>query len=182
MVIIVSFGDDSTWLTNVGFGGQVACHPVRIDQVDLDPPQDFRTFGYKHRLRPGLTPSSLEVSADDIQRNPHTSGYYLQCTDSKRRWKDLYFFRLKACSEKDHEIYNWCTSPSAPMRNLPIAAIQTEHGRMTYDGEAIKVFECTQAGEKVSELVEVDSLGSEQADQHLNDRFGIKFAQRLANS
>lgn len=30
---------------------------------------------------------------------------------------------------------------------------------MTYTGTAIKVFECTQAGEKVSELVEVDSLG-----------------------
>ncbi len=46
------------------------------------------------------------------------------------------------------------------MRNSPIAAIQSEHGRITYDGKAIKVFECTQAGEKVSELVEVDSLGS----------------------
>lgn len=59
-------------------------------------------------------------------------------------------------------MYNWgcATSPSAPMTNSPIAAIHTtEHGRMTYTGTAIKVFECTQAGEKVSELVEVDSLG-----------------------
>ena len=30
---------------------------------------------------------------------------------------------------------------------------------MTYTETAIKVFECTQASEKVSELVEVDSLG-----------------------
>lgn len=128
--------------------------------------------------------SSLEVSADDIQRNPYTSGYYLQCTDSKRCWKDLYFFHLKACSEKDHEIYNWwcATSPSAPMRILPIAAVQTEHGRMTYNGTAIKVFKCTQAGEKVSELVEVESVGSEQADKQLEERFGIKFPQGLACS
>ena len=57
-------------------------------------------------------------------------------------------------SEKDHEIYNWwcATSPSATMRNSPIAAIQTEHGRITYNGQAIKVFERTQTGQKVSEL------------------------------
>ncbi|DBB05061.1 TPA: hypothetical protein ACH3X3_010328 [Trebouxia sp. C0006] len=179
MVIIVSFGDGSIWLTDVGFGGQLARHPLRIGQIDMDPPQDCRTYGYKHRLRPGLLGSSLEVSAADIQRNPHTSGYYLQCTDSKRCWKDLYFFHLKACSEKDHEIYHWwcATSPSAPMRNLPIAAIQTEHGRITYDGKAIKVFECTQAGEKILE-VEVDSLGSKSADQQLKESLGIEISQK----
>jgi len=45
MVIIVSCGDGSTWLIDVGFGGQVACHPLRIDHIDLDPPQDSRTYG-----------------------------------------------------------------------------------------------------------------------------------------
>ncbi len=68
------------------------------------------------------------------------------------------------------------------MSNSPIAAIQTEHGRITYNGQAIKVFECTQTGEKVSELVEVDSLGSEQADERLKERIGIKFPQGSACS
>ena len=45
MVIIVTFGDGSMWLTDVGFGGQVARRPLRIDQIDLDPPQDCRTYG-----------------------------------------------------------------------------------------------------------------------------------------
>ncbi len=63
------------------------------------------------------------------------------------------------------------------MRNLPIAAIQTEHGRITYDGKAIKVFECTQAGEKISE-VEVDSLGSKSADQQLKESLGIEISQK----
>lgn len=45
MVIIVSFGDGSIWLTDVGFGGQVARRPLRIDQIELDPPQDSRTYG-----------------------------------------------------------------------------------------------------------------------------------------
>ena len=44
--------------------------------------------------------SNLEVSADDIQRIPHTSRYYFQCTDSKRCWKDLYFFHMKAFLKK----------------------------------------------------------------------------------
>lgn len=63
------------------------------------------------------------------------------------------------------------------MRNLPIAAIQTEHGRIAYDGKAIKVFECTQAGEKILE-VEVDSLGSKSADQQLKESFGIEISQK----
>jgi hypothetical protein len=68
------------------------------------------------------------------------------------------------------------------MRNSPIAAIQSEHGRITYDGKAIKVFECTQAGEKVSELVEVDSLGSEQADQQLKEKdLGSSFLKNWPN-
>lgn len=45
MVIIVTFGDGSIWLTDVGFGGQVACHPLHIDQIDMDPPQNCRTYG-----------------------------------------------------------------------------------------------------------------------------------------
>ncbi len=45
MVIIVTFGDGSIWLTDVGFGGQVARHPLRIDQIGLDPIQDCRTYG-----------------------------------------------------------------------------------------------------------------------------------------
>lgn len=44
MVIIVSFGDGSIWLTDVGFGGQLARHPLRIGQIDMDPPQDCRTY------------------------------------------------------------------------------------------------------------------------------------------
>jgi len=128
--------------------------------------------------------SSLQESADDIQRNPHTSGYYLQCTDSKRRWKDLYFFHLKACLEEMHKVYNGCcaTSPSALMRSSHIADIQTEHGTITYNEKAIRVFESMQADEKVSEQVEVDSLGSKQADQQLKEKIGSEFSQGLARS
>lgn len=45
MVIIVTFKDGSKWLTDVGFGGEVPRHPLRIDQLDLDPPKDSRTYG-----------------------------------------------------------------------------------------------------------------------------------------
>ena len=45
MVIIVTFDDGSKWLTDVGFGGQTARHPLRIDQLDADPPKDSRTYG-----------------------------------------------------------------------------------------------------------------------------------------
>jgi hypothetical protein len=68
------------------------------------------------------------------------------------------------------------------MRILHIADIQTEHGTITYNGKAIKVFESMQAGEKVSEQVEVDSLGSKQADQQLKEKTGSEFSQGLARS
>lgn len=45
MVVVVTFADGSTWLTDVGFGGQVPRHPLRIDQLDLDPEKDSRTYG-----------------------------------------------------------------------------------------------------------------------------------------
>ena len=57
MVIIVSFGDGSTWLTDVGFGGQVARHPLRIDQLDLDPLSDG-----KGPVVPPILSSSLSTS------------------------------------------------------------------------------------------------------------------------
>ena len=45
MVIIVTLEDGSKWLTDVGFGGHNARHPLRIDQPDSDPPKDSKTFG-----------------------------------------------------------------------------------------------------------------------------------------
>lgn len=36
MVIIVTTDDGTKWLTDVGLGGQVACHPVRLDEHPLD--------------------------------------------------------------------------------------------------------------------------------------------------
>lgn len=45
MVIIVTLEDGSKWLTDVGFGGQVPRCPLRIDQLDLDPEKDSRTYG-----------------------------------------------------------------------------------------------------------------------------------------
>lgn len=67
--------------------------------------------------------SSLEVSDADIQMNPERAGYYLQCTNSGGDWKDLYFFHMKECFEKDFEIYNWwcATAPQAAMKNMTIA-------------------------------------------------------------
>lgn len=45
MVIIVTLEDGSKWLTDVGFGGQVPRRPLQIDQLDLDPERDSRTYG-----------------------------------------------------------------------------------------------------------------------------------------
>lgn len=45
MVIIVTLEDGSKWLTDVGFGGQVPRRPLRIDQLDLNPQKDSKTFG-----------------------------------------------------------------------------------------------------------------------------------------
>lgn len=33
MVIIMTFGDGSIWLTDVGFGGQGACHPLQMTRL-----------------------------------------------------------------------------------------------------------------------------------------------------
>ena len=48
MVIIVTLEDGSKWLTDVGFGGHNARHPLRIDQPDSDPPKDSKTLGELH--------------------------------------------------------------------------------------------------------------------------------------
>lgn len=45
MVVVVIFDDGSRWLTDVGFGSQVPRRPLRIDQLDLDPQQDSKTYG-----------------------------------------------------------------------------------------------------------------------------------------
>lgn len=129
--------------------------------------------GYRHRLRPGLTHSSLEVSDADTQMNPERAGCYLQCTNSEGHWKDLYFFHVKECFEQDFEIYNWwcATAPQAAMKNMTIAAIQTEHGRITYDGKTVKVFECAAAETKVAETVKLESQG--QTDEELQSKMSI---------
>ncbi|KAL0050580.1 hypothetical protein WJX82_002681 [Trebouxia sp. C0006] len=75
-----------------------ACHITLLGAIEVG--SGAVMTGYRHRLRPGLMGSNLEVSADDIQRIPHTSRYYFQCTDSKRCWKDLYFFHMKAFLKK----------------------------------------------------------------------------------
>ena len=129
---------------------------------------------YRHRVRLGLMHSAAEVTQTDIRTCPQRAGYYLQCTRSQGGRKDLYFFTLKECSQKDYEIYNWwcAAAPHSAMKNMVIGAIQTEKGRVTYDGKSIKVFEYTQAGDKVAEIVEVHS--QKQTDSELHARFGIR--------
>ena len=119
--------------------------------------------------------SSLEVSQADINVDCERAGYYLQCTKAEGGWKDLYFFHLKECFAKDFEIYNWwcATAPQGAMKSLTIAAIQTEHGRITYDGKTVKVFAYTEAGDKVADIVELESQA--QVDEELHIRFGISF-------
>ena len=135
----------------------------------------WQCAGYRHRLRRGLMHSSLEVSEADINMDSERAGYYLQCTKSEGGWKDLYFFHLKECFAKDFEIYNWwcATAPQGAMKNMEIAAVQTEHGRITYDGKAVKVFVCSEAGDKVTDTVKVDS--QEQIDEELETYFGLNF-------
>ena len=133
--------------------------------------------GYCHRLRQGLLGSSLEVSPEVMQQNAHRAGHYLQRTDSQGGWTDLYFFQMQEYSEKDYEIFNWwcATAPQAPMQNMTVAAVQTEHGRITYDGTSLKVFESTEEGDRATEVVELGPLGSEETDKELWTRFGIVF-------
>ena len=57
------------------------------------------------------------------------------------------------------------------MENMTIAAIQTEHGRITYDGKTVKVFEYTEAGEEVTDNVNLESRA--QVDEELKRSFGI---------
>ena len=124
-------------------------------------------------MRPGLLHSALEVTNDELGKHAEQAGYYLQCTNSQGGWKDLYFFTLKECSTKDFEIYNWwcSTAPQGAMNNMIIAAIQTEHGSISYDGKAIKIFQLRETGGKVVEHVELES--QEQTDRELQVRFGI---------
>ena len=133
----------------------------------------WQCAGFRHKLRHGLMHSSLEVSEADM--DTERSGYYLQCTKSEGGWKDLYFFHLKECFAKDFEIYNWwcATAPQGAMKNMAIAAIQTEHGRVTYDGNTVKVFECTEVGDKVTHLVNLDCQS--EVDEELETYFGINF-------
>lgn len=135
--------------------------------------------GYRHRLRKGLVGSSQEAAQDLLQQSPHKAGYYLQCTDSKGGWKYLYFFHLMQCFESDYAIYNWWCSaaPESAMRNMQIAAIQTEHGRVTYDGNSFKVFECSSSGERVTDVQQAGPLGSHDTDATLQKTFGIDFTQ-----
>lgn len=119
--------------------------------------------------------SSLEVSIADTEVDCERAGYYLQCTKAEGGWKDLYFYHLKECFTKDFEIYNWwcATAPQGAMKILTIAALQTWHGRTTYDGKTIKVFVCTEAGDKVIDIVNLESQA--QVDEELHTRFGIIF-------
>lgn len=117
--------------------------------------------------------SSLAVSVADIKTDSKRAGYYLQCTKNVGSWKDLYFFHLMECFAKDFEIYNWwcATAPQSAMKNMTIAAIQTEHGRITYDGKTVKVFEYTEAGDKVTDVINLESQA--QVDEELERYFGI---------
>ena len=45
MCLIVSFDDGTKWLSDVGFGAKVARRPVRLDQLDENPPKDPLTYG-----------------------------------------------------------------------------------------------------------------------------------------
>ena len=104
-----------------------------------------------------------------------SAGYYLQYASSKGGWRDLYFFHLKQCTEEDFAIYNWwcATSPDAPMMNMKIAAVQTEHGRITYNGEEVRVFACTHDdSEKLVEVVQTCS--QDNLDRLLLSKFGIQ--------
>lgn len=72
-------------------------------------------------------------------------------------------------------MYNWfcATCPDAPMMNMQIAAIQTEHGRVTYNGSDVKVIETTeQVIDKPTECVRVKS--QHEMDQQLMKKFGIR--------
>ena len=137
----------------------------------------FCVPGYRHRLRKGLAGSSLDVSEEGWKQLQQKASQYLHWTDSKGGWKDLYFFHLAECFEKDYAIYNWwcSTAPEAAMMNMKIAAVQTEHGRVTYNGKAFKVFECGESGDRLVENVEAAPLGSEQTDAELQKWFGISF-------
>lgn len=115
------------------------------------------------------------VEQEELHRHAESAGYYLQCTTSKDAWKDLYFFHTQQCTKKDFAMYNWfcATCPDAPMMNMEIAAIQTDHGRVTYNGKEIKVLENTdQVNDKPVECVQIDSL--RELDEQLMVRFGIK--------
>ena len=137
----------------------------------------FCPIGYRHRLRKGLVGLRSDVFEEEWHQHQQKAGYYLQCTDSKGEWKDLYFFHLAECFEKDYAIYNWWCSaaPEAAMMNMKVAAIQSEHGRVTYDGKVFKVFESDETGDHVIENAEAAPLGSEQTDAELRKRFGISF-------
>ena len=115
------------------------------------------------------------MSEEDWKQHEQKAGYYVQCTNSKGSWKDLYFFHIAECFEQDYAIYNWwcSTAPDSAMKNMKLAALQTEHGRITYDGKKFKVFEITESGVETVEEQEAEPLGSEQTDAELQRRFGI---------
>ena len=59
-VVIVTLADGTRWLTDVGFGGQVPRHPLRLDQLDLDPPPDPQTYGTRQHESTCQTLTHLE--------------------------------------------------------------------------------------------------------------------------
>lgn len=131
--------------------------------------------GYRHRIRTGHLGSTEALDSDELNKHTENAGYYLQCSTSKGSWKDLYFFQLQQCTEKDFAMYNWfcATCSDAPMMNMKIAAVQTDHGRITYNGKNVTVLESTKdVHDKQRETVQIASQN--ELDEQLMMRFGIK--------
>lgn len=131
--------------------------------------------GYQHRIGPGQMGSTDTADQKELSVHAETAGYHLRCTTSKGGRKDLYFFSLQQCTEKDFAMCNWfcATCPDTPMMNMQIAAIQTEHGRVTYDGTDVKVVETTE--HVINKPIECVRMASQhELDQQLMLKFGIR--------
>lgn len=79
MCLIVSFGDGTKWLTDVGFGAQVARGPVRLDLLVMDPPSDPHTYGEICTCPPSFPSPPLHLNHAHLCLHSSPHGYKLCC-------------------------------------------------------------------------------------------------------
>jgi N-hydroxyarylamine O-acetyltransferase len=164
-VVLVSL-EKRDYVVDVGFGAQSPKEPILMTESSLE---RFKNKGKgDHRLRRGHL--GVKKGPQD-RREAQKEGWYMQrLPKGDQNWTDIYFFFEHEFLPKDFEVANyfWSENPELLYRQRAIACLHTEEGRITLNGQRLRIFR--------DALVDEKQLGSqEEVDAALKEHFNISF-------